>query len=417
MFFRKISSYFTKQNRMSSNLKFYILNGILFTAMSSLSKSYATKFLDRLGGNEFHISLFNALPGLIAVFTIIPGMLWISQTSNRKWTIAKLFFSSRLFIIGFAIVPFLSPIYRPLLFVLLASLQNFPESITVTALQSYTGDIFVQGERSNAIALRNKFSTLAQLIFMLIMGQILTVISDAGNSIIINVYQIFFVIAFVIGLVEIVTFLKLKEIKCHIPNVNLDIKKDIIDIFKNKKFNGFLCCSLLFHFGWQMGWPLFTIYQIKDLGANEWWLTILNLSSNIAMLVSYSYWNKLIKTKGNPYVITFATLGMSLTPILYAVSYNLYIMTFMGVITGFFTSGTVVVILSSLLEVVPEKKRDIYVAMHATLTSITLAVAPMVGNFVLGCSSIYIALIVTSIFRSIGGMAFYFRNKRIKAVT
>lgn len=413
MSWSKMASLFNMKNKISSNLKYYILNGILFTAMSSLSKSYATKFLDRLGGSEFHISLYNALPGLIAVFTIIPGMLWISKTLNRKWTIAKLFLSSRILILGFAAVPFLPAAYRPIIFVLLASFQNFPESITVTALQSYTGDIFIPVERSNAISLRNKFSTLAQLIFMLMMGQMLTVISDVGNSII-HIYQIFFLVAFVIGLIEISTFLKLKEIKCHVPNADMDIKSDIISIFKNKKFNIFLCCSLLFHFGWQMGWPLFTIYQIKNLGANEWWLTILNLSSNIAMLLSYSYWNKLIKTKGNPYVITFATLGMSLTPILYALSYNLYIMTFMGVITGFFTAGTTVVILSSLLEVVPEKKRDIYVAMHATLTSITLAVAPMIGNVVLAYSSIYIALVVSSGFRAIGGAAFYIRNKRTK---
>ena len=48
----------------SKNIKYYAMNGILFTMVSVLSRSYAIKFLDRVGGTELHFSLFNALPGL-----------------------------------------------------------------------------------------------------------------------------------------------------------------------------------------------------------------------------------------------------------------------------------------------------------------------------------------------------------------
>ena len=46
----------------NQNIKYYAINGILFTMVAVLSKSYAIKFLDRLGGTELHYSLFNALP-------------------------------------------------------------------------------------------------------------------------------------------------------------------------------------------------------------------------------------------------------------------------------------------------------------------------------------------------------------------
>jgi predicted MFS family arabinose efflux permease len=380
--------------------------------MSGFSKSYAVKFLYRIGGNEFHVSLFNALPGLIAVFATLPGLIWINKTTNKKSAMGISFAASRFITLLFAFIPFLPPELQPFIFVLLTALINFPESVSATALQSFTGDIFLPKQRANAISLRNKFSTLAQLISFFILGKILSS-HTATNETIVKKYQLFFVAAFVMGIFEILSFYRLKETSCS-KRVDISIRSSIKETFNNKKFIIFITCSLLFHFGWQMGWSLFNIYQIDYLGADEMWLTILNVTSSIVMFFSYNYWHKLIEKKGNSFVIAVTTFCMALTPILFVLSPNLYVMTITGLATGFFTSGTVVVILNSLLEVVPEDKRMVYVGVHATLTNITLAIGPMFSNLILVHSSIQIALIVTAFFRLIGSLAFFIRNKTSK---
>lgn len=412
MFIADTFIYLRRIFSMSDNLRFYIWNGILFTLMTSFSKTYAVKFLYRLGGNEFHVSLFNALPGFIAVFAIIPGIILMNNTNNRKVVMGRFFLSSRILTLCFAFIPLLQLNYQPIAFVVLTALMNFPESMSATALQSFSGDIFYPEERATAISLRNKFSTLAQLLSFVIIGRILSRSTSTEISVI-RKYQVFFVIAFLLGLFEIKTFHKLKEIKNLTSNNRLSIRKTFTTMKGNRSFVLFMICSLLFHFGWQMGWPLFSIYQIDYLGADEWWLTILNVTSSIIMFLSFNYWNKMIKTKGNAFVITVATLGMAVTPLLYVLSYNLYLLAVSGLIMGFFTSGTTTVILSSLLEVVPENERMIYVGVHATLTSLTLAAAPLVGDMVLGYYSIHAALIVTAFFRFIGCFAFFIRNRKV----
>lgn len=401
---------------MSNNIRFYIWNGILFTLMTSFSRTYAIKFLFRIGGNEHHASLFNALPGFIAVFATIPGIIWLNKTINKKKTMSAFFWGSRIITLLFAFIPFIPTAYQPMGFVMLYSIMNFPEAASVTALQSYSGDIFLPAERATAISLRNKFSTLAQVISFIILGELLSSSGKSDKHVII-MYQIFFVVAFVLGIFEILTFHKLKETSCSIPASKIELRKSIKDIFNNKRFSLFLVCSLLFHFGWQMGWPLFSIYQIKYLGADEGWLTILNITSNLVMFFSYSYWNRMIKRKGNPFVMAVTTLGMAATPILFALSPNLYVMTVTGLVTGFFTSGTTTVILSSLLEVSPEGDRILYVGIHATLTNITLAIAPIIGDRILSASSIYMALVATAFFRFIGSFALFIRSKRISTST
>ena len=395
----------------SENLKFYIINGILFTIMVSLSKSFAVKFLFRIGGSATDVSLFRALPGFVAILATIPGILWMSKSSNKKSTMGKFFLFSRIFVLFFAVVPLFPTQYQPIIFIILTSLMNFPEVASATALQSFSGDIFLPEERSDAIALRNKFSTLAQLLSLIILGKLLSG-TGKSDSEIIHMYQLFFVIAFIIGLIETKYFFSMKETSCETQKSEINFKISITNAFHNKKFLAFMSCSLLFHFGWQMGWPLFDIYQIQYLKAAEGWLTILNITSGFVMFMSFNFWNRMIHEKGNSLVMAISTMGMAITPVLFALSPNLYIMTITGLVTGFFTAGTITVILSSLLEVIPEKERLVYVGIHATLTNITLAIAPMIGNAILNHSSIYMGLVVTALFRALGSVAFFIRNKK-----
>jgi len=405
---------FNKKGDLSTqehNILYYVLNGILFTIVVNLYKPFAAKFIFRLGGTESHVSLSTSLPGLIAVFVTIPGLIMMSNTSDKKKSMMRFFFSSRLFVLSFAFIPFFPSAMQPMAFVILSSFMNIPESISTTGLQSFSGDIFLSELRPTAISARNKFSTLAQIISAYIIGMILKSFGDSGDDII-KVYQIFFVLAFIIGLLEIYTFNKIKETSCS-PKLDINLKESFLEIFSNKKFNIFLVCSLLFHFGWQMGWPLFNIYQIKYLGADEWWLTILSITSAIVMFFSFGYWKKLIHKKGNSFVISSATLGMAATPILFALSPNLYIITVTGLITGFFTAGTITALLTLLLEVTPDKNRILYIGVHVTLTSITLFLAPTLGDFILSHTSIYFALCASAFFRLIGSISFFIRNKKI----
>jgi predicted MFS family arabinose efflux permease len=394
-----------------NNMKYYIINGILLSIVTSLYKPYAQKFLDRLGGTETDMTMFNALPGLVAVFTIIPGILLINKAKNKKNIIASSFFISRLFILAMAFVPFMPNFYQPIAFILISSFMNFPDAVSQTSLQSFTADIFDGEDCAIAITDKNKFSSFTNLIFLIPLGMVMRALGKTNEKSIF-IYQIAFVIAFLISIFEIKSFYKLKPIK-YIKPVQINLKESLKEIAKNKRFIVFMLCSMTFHFGWQMGWPLFNIYQIKYMKADEMWLTISGVTSGIVMVISFGYWKRLIIDKGNAFTIAFSTTGMAVTPILFAISPNLYVLTAMGLITGFFTAGTITVILSSLLEVTTEKNRDMYVAIHATLTSITLAISPFIGNFISSHSSIYIALLATAFFRFLGSFAFIYRNKKI----
>jgi len=392
------------------NIKYYALNGILFTMVTVLSKGYAIKFLDRLGGQEIHYSLFNALPGFVAIFTTIPGILLIQRGLSKRKTLGLFFYISRIMPLFLALVPFLQKELQPLMFVLFYGLMNFPESISATSLQDYTGDVFSPSQRADALSTRNQLSQISQISVSILVGFVLSL--STVNETVIRMYQVFIVLSFLIGLKEIHYMNKLtpkEELPVRHPKKALSLKESLQGVFAHKEFVIFLLCSLLFHFGWQMGWPLFNVYQIKYLGASELWLTIINVLSSLFMVLSFSLWNKIIKKMDYKFAIAMATFGMGLTPILYKLSTSLPMLTLMQPITGFFTAGTTVTILGSLLSSADEKYRTMSVAVHATATSITLAIAPMVGSYIVEAHGIGGALMTSSFVRLLGSLVFFHR--------
>ena len=99
--------------------------------VASLFGPFTVKFLERLGGTAFHISLYNSLPGLVGLAVGLPGALWIAGNQNKhlKTLTAEFTLISRLLVLPLIPLVWLSPKWAPMLCVLLIALKNIPEAI------------------------------------------------------------------------------------------------------------------------------------------------------------------------------------------------------------------------------------------------------------------------------------------------
>ncbi len=392
-------------------LKLFISYGIIYEIMGNFYKPFAVKFLERIGGGEWAMSLFNSLPGLITLFAVIPGAIFIRKQSSLKYVTMFLILAGRSFLLLMAFIPFLSGEWQVAVFLMLYSLMCFPDAIYQTSYQAFVGKIFRDKDRAYAISTRNKLTVPIITVMTLVIGKVITSLPKTDDQRIM-IYQLFFLLAFIFGLLELYVFKSFKVEKENLDD-QIHFVESLKKVVKNKPFIFFTACSLLFHFGWQMGWPLFNIYTIKTLGADEMWLAIISVSSSVTMFFAYGYWNKVIHKKGNAYVLAINTLGMAVTPLMYILSFNLYILTVTAFLSGIFIAGTTTVLLSGLLEVTPEADRVTYLAIYSTLTNLSLAIAPLIGHWFLEINGIAFALVMTAIFRIFGSLAFFYRNKKI----
>lgn len=408
---------------LEHNLFINNINGLLQALSLNLVIPFASLYTKRLNGTDNDIALLNSYPSIFSIIAIFLGTYLFRKYKNKKKLTALFFSLGRAFFILFVFIPFLPSSLRPGLFVLLYGAMSFPNSIANMGWQSYIADLFPEGWRGRAISKRNSLSTISALIITLITGNLLYYIPK-NNSQRIQLYQLFFITAFIVSIFEIFSFVKhrLDSSNRQIETITefsndpilAKIKKIYNVIIGNKKFLDYCICVVAFHFAWQMGWPLFFSYEVDILHSNESWTAIISTVSFISQAIAFPLWQKLSEKKGNAISITFAIFIMSITPFLYLISTRIYHIAIFNFATGAAVAGTTLLLLNSLYEAAPNENRTLYIAVYTVLTNITLMFAPILGVKLKAMTNIYTALLIVGILRFSSTILFYFRYLKYK---
>lgn len=405
--------------KKNSNLHMNIYNGVALAIATNLVNPYFAKFAQRLGASDYELAYLNSWPAFVSIFALIPGALILENFGNKHHSTSRFMFIHKFFFILLAMVPFITRVSQPWLFIVLVGIMNFPGSIYMMGYQSCVGDIFSAKERSLAMSMRNKYADIFRLFMTLISGQLLTRLPQSDSQTIV-LYQVFFLIAFTVGLLEVYTFKKFdmgaNSTNKHFTKPNrakfyATFVNGVQFIIKSTEFKLFFVCSLIFHFGWQMGWPLYNIYMIKNLGANEAWLAAISIASGLSSILTATMWGRFADKKGNTYAIILATFGMGITPFLYVMSESLFMLVLFNIIIGVSVTGTVLVLFNMLLDVTPSENRTTIISIYNTLIALSATIAPILGVALSNRTSIQFALIVVGCLRFLGSTSFYLRKK------
>lgn len=413
------------KDNLEYNLSINNINGLLQALSLNLVLPFASLYTKRLNGTDNDIALLNSYPSIFSIFAVILGTYLFRRFKNKK-TITTLFFGlGRSFFLLFVFIPFLPAWLRPGLFVLLYGAMSFPNSLSNMGWQSYIADLFPDTWRGRAISKRNSLSTLSALVVTLITGNMLYYIPK-NNAQRINLYQLFFIIAFLISIFEIWSFMKHrldknnKQIETITEFENEPILTKLRNIVKlvidNKKFLNFCLCVIAFHFAWQMGWPLFFSYEVDILHSNESWTAIIGTVGFIAQAITFPLWQRFSEKKGNALSLTAAILIMSLTPFMYLLSTRIYHVAIFNIATGAAIAGTTLLLLNSLYEAAPNENRTLYIAVYTVLTNITLMFAPILGVKLKAATNIYFAIFIVGVLRLTSTLLFYFRYLKYRKI-
>ena len=375
-----------------TNVWVFIMYGLLFDVVNNLWRPFSAVFLQRLGGGEFEIALLNALPGAVAAIVLLPGAMLFRRFSDRKRATAAFILISRALLLGIALVPMLPAGIRPLLFVVLLAVMNCPDALSQTSLQSFLGTIFAGNTRGQAIALRNKFGQALIPVVTITTGLLITFLPRTDQQRMI-LYQIFFVVAFLFGVWEVLMFRRLKVATygaapdVDSPPANQKPASDwalLPTIIKDRRFLAFFIPIVIFMFTWQAGWPLVAIHQVITIQATELWFAIFGLASGIGAFASGGLWQRMLRKYGNNTVLICSTILLSVNMFLFPITPNVQFMALLSLFTGISTIGINAALLNGVLEATPDENRMVYLAFYNTVVNISLFVAPFFAHTLLG---------------------------------
>ena len=395
---------YTPEN-IKGNEKLSILNG----AASIVTNSFVTGFLPLfaigvLGATNQQIGLLSSLPSLMSMIAMIPGAIWINKLETKKKFTGLTILCARFFLLLMLFIPFISFVNQAWILVILIALMNLPNAIATLSWQSFIGDLIPDRRRGAFFSERSRILTFVGMIVTICTGVILNNF-DKTNAF---PYQILFLLGFLFGVIEVYFLMKHFEIKREIEKakVKYSFKNTIKKVINHKPYFWFLLCAVLFNFGWQMAWPLFTIYQINDAHASAIWISLFTVVNQISQMLSYKWWGRYADKHGNSAMLFIAGIGMATAPFLTILSTNLIYLTIINLYSGIFVAGTVMLLFNQLLHVSPEKYRTSFLATYNIVLGAVGFIAPQIGVFLLEIFTISIAMSISSVIRLVGGISF-----------
>jgi len=379
-----------------------IKNGAASTIALSLSTNYFILFaIAILGASNYQVGLISSLPSIVGMAAMLPAAFIVNKLQEKRRFTAYSIFFTRFFLLIMVFLPFVHSDHIAWFFVILIALMNFPGTFMNLSWQAFIGDLIPADRRNTFFGQRNRTLTFIGMIVTLIAGISMKAFSSSNAF----PYQLLFLFAFIFGMLELYYILKHKEKKTEVQ-LTKHYSPFSKHLFQYKPYVTFLICALFFNFAWQMAWSLFSIYQIRFAHATAFWMSLFTVSNQLSQIVSYKWWAKLANRYSNTQLLIWISIGMASAPILNILSTNYVYLFIVNFFSGFFVSGTVLILFNSLLEATEEEHRTSYIANYNFLLSIIAFIAPQAGVFLLETYSMNFAMVISTIFRGLAGILF-----------
>lgn len=396
------------------NEKISIYHGMVSVIAANLASNYYPIFaIAILGATNYQVGLISSLPPLITLIVTIPAAIMLNRLEQQKKTVSLSVLWARLMFLLIIGVVFLSSSYQTWAFLMIIALMNVPGTIANVGWQTLISGIIKEERRGAFFSDRNRLLTIVGMITTLIIGLIMK--KQTNNA---AAYQILFFAAFLFGLLEVFFLLKHKEPVQE--KTAIQKKKAFMDwsIFKDRGYRWFLICALCFNLSWQMAWGLFNIYNVKYAHATILWISIFSVGSQLAQIFSFPLWQKWAEKKSNTLMLVWVAIGMATAPFLTVLSTNLIYLTLVQMESGFFVSGTTLLLFNQLLEQSPREKSTYCITSYNVLLSFVAFLAPQIGIWLLEVSGMRFSMGIITILRFMSAIVFlimYLRFKRCQA--
>ena len=366
------------------NAMFLLLESSFYAAIISLTSPFLSMYALKLGASDYQLGLVSALPGLLGIFCLIPGSLFIESRKDSKRAVAALSLIAACFYPQLALTPWMGA-WSVGSYLLLLGAMQIPCQVFLISWQSFFSDVVPPGRQNVVYARRQQVYTIVSTVVTFFAGLGLTYLPGSEQQVI-YAYQIYFLLAFVMGLAEFIMLSRIKGYQSHTTDmeagrkaIGTALKDSLRILWMNKPFRNFTLIVFLFHLTWYMGWTQFFLFQVNILGANEAWLSYVSVASCVGSIFTFGFWSKVMAKRGPQLLLTIGMLGLGMNPILNAICTSLWPLIPMNILMGMTFSAFQLGLFRNLMDVVPSHNKTLNIAVYTTILNIGAFVMPIVG--------------------------------------
>ncbi len=375
--------------------------------------AYLSVFAVRLGASTLMVGLLTSLPALITAIMSIPAGRFVGRQARLVPVVVWSRASFRMAYLFIALVPWLLPGAAPAAIVVIWSLAAVGSAFAMVSFTAAMGEAVPPRRRASIISLRYAIHAVVTAITLPITGRILDSLPFPLG------YQVVFFISFVAAMLSVWSYsrIRLPDQRVRPPAVSIEpvrarFRSAIASVRSQGGFLAYLGSSALFRLGINLPAALFSIYWVKHLGLSDSAIATVTMINSVCAVVGYFYWGNMAKRRGHGPVLVISALGLSLYPLITALSRSLAPLLLASVVGGWFSAGINLALFNVLLAVAPREGRSSYVAMDSVVSNSVAFLGPILGSYLTGLVGIQIALAGAAVVRLAGGLLFLVKRVR-----
>lgn len=398
----------------------YLIWEIFWATFLGAATTFNTAFAIRLGASDTQVGWLTSLPALLALFVLIPAGRFLGSLKNQKpWLLGSLAIYRTGYLVV-AIIPWLGflGISQGALLVGWLVVLSIPATFFNVGWIPMLSDVVPAENRANVFTARNVVYNAALSVSVYLLGQWLKHVSFPQN------YQLMYAVTYFVSLVSLFLLVKMHvpdriarveedAPKAKRPSLRESLLKIYHDFKEHPDFATFVR-NTLFHsiFLWMVS-PLYMLYYVRALKADDAWIGLLGSISCLAVIVGFLIWRPWMIRLGEQRVLRYTIILAGLYPFLVGLSHSLNLILVWVVINGVVSGGISLSHLNVMMRVTPEHDRPGFTALYMTIMNAGAFVTPMIGvalSQVFGFSAV---LAVCGVLSILGSFSFWIWRIRL----
>lgn len=382
--------------------------------LASTAAPFLPVLLTRLGANTFQISMLTFMPAMTGLILALP----LGQFMQSRKNIVPWFSFARLAVLssyGFTglIVIFLPQVHAIIGILGLWAIATIPQTILSITFSVVMNQVAGSSGRYELMTHRWSLLGFTNAISTLIAGKFLESLPFPLN------YQVVFITLSVGGLISYYfsSRIVIPDNQVHMTDTRRSLRnrfnayiKQIVD---ERPFVSFVSKRFIFLTGTALAAPLLPIYYVRNLGASDYWIALINIASSSTVIIGYFLWMNQSRRRGSRRVLLLTTFGASLFPISVGVIHQVWPVVIFAGIFGIFQAGLNLIFFDELLKRIPVAYSATFVAVAQSLQYMSMIAAPLLAPWISELIGVGPALVIAGGFNFIGFILFLIEPKQV----
>ena len=394
------------RDRVEDHNAWLLVAEMVWSAILGAAVSFNSAYVVRLGGSNSLVGLLNSGPALMTILLTMPAARLMEWRGSRKAWVVWSILLQRMLYLPVALLPFFVQEKRAEVFVALFLLRQLFLAPNHAGWNAFYADLLPGRRRIEVLARRRIVDAAILVVAVPLVGELLDKLAFPYG------YQIAYGIAFVAGMMSVAVLLRLQppQAPASAPSPSVASARPRFSlrrtVAETPPFFRYTAIRAVYNLGMSLAQPLYIIYFVRVLGASDAWLGFRLSVGNVAILLGYSIWPRIVDRYGDLRVMRWIAPVIALYPLGVALARDLNMIVAIIALMSLVTPATNLTFFNTSINVCPPDRRTSYLSFYTTAINVTGFIGPLLGVALADAIGVAGALMIAAGIRMVGGILF-----------